>query len=775
MANKEERWWDFPTAFFLLLALWTAVLRLKATGWTENLRLAEILVIIGCGLGLLLGQSKFRSRFVGLLAAVYSLFFIGWRLGMTMEAGILWPERILSVLGRIWASLALILQNQPVQDPMLFLTSMMVLFWGISLYGGYQLTRKGNPWAAVLIAAITFLIIDFYNPFLAHKGRYSAFFFLAVILLAGRLYFVNSRKEWRKRGIAVDSETGHGLARSMILTSAILVILAWNVPVFFEVMTPGTAARNQVVNAWSELRDWFGNVAAGLQGDTVRVNDFFGSELELGRGNPLGDQAVFTVKTSSKRATGMRYYWRGNTYDNYENGAWNNRLPLREMVDPDQWPLKYPDYAARKDVEFNFSMQASVIQTLYVPSLPLSISRPAVVVGETMNGGDLDVTSIASVTPLRAGEVFQAVSSVSVPTITRLKAAGETYPEWVTGRYLQLPEGFSPRVIQLAQDITAGLETPYDKTEAITEYLRREIEYSDVIDSPPQGQDPIEWFLFDYQKGFCNYYATSEVLMLRAVGVPARMAAGFAQGEELDQANTYRVRILDSHAWPEVFFPGYGWVEFEPTVSQPALTLLQGSNVSIGGADDLQRIDEEDRLGGMFEEDPFDSRLEELDGDVAPQAEPAQGPPNPLLVLLGVAAALAVLQGGARLTSRRQPLKAPVRIEKFVSEKGFQTPNWLKRWAQYQEMQPVERIFQMVRRLLRLQGVRITAGQTAREQVELLKELVPEVENEAEILLHEFQQEAYSPYLGNIDTAWTAQRRITKKVLRAWVKRSLRV
>lgn len=263
--------------------------------------------------------------------------------------------------------------------------------------------------------------------------------------------------------------------------------------------------------------------------------------------------------------------------------------------------------------------------------------------------------------------------------------------------------------------------------------------------------------------------------MLRAVGVPARMAAGFAQGEELDQANTYRVRILDSHAWPEVFFPGYGWVEFEPTVSQPALTLLQGSNVSIGGADDLQRIDEEDRLGGMFEEDPFDSRLEELDGDIAPQAEPAQGPPNPLLVLLGVAAALAVLQGGARLTSRRQPLKAPVRIEKFVSEKGFQTPNWLKRWAQYQEMQPVERIFQMVRRLLRLQGVRITAGQTAREQVELLKELVPEVENEAEILLHEFQQEAYSPYLGNIDTAWTAQRRITKKVLRAWVKRSLRV
>jgi transglutaminase-like putative cysteine protease len=81
----------------------------------------------------------------------------------------------------------------------------------------------------------------------------------------------------------------------------------------------------------------------------------------------------------------------------------------------------------------------------------------------------------------------------------------------------------------------------------------------------------MEWFLFDEQTGFCNYYATAQVLMLRSLGIPARFVVGYAQGEYDPQTKTYTVRKKDSHAWPEVYFIDYGWMPFEPTVDQPAL------------------------------------------------------------------------------------------------------------------------------------------------------------------------------------------------------------
>ena len=95
--------------------------------------------------------------------------------------------------------------------------------------------------------------------------------------------------------------------------------------------------------------------------------------------------------------------------------------------------------------------------------------------------------------------------------------------EWVTDRYLQLPPDFSERIQELANSITAGKVTPYDKTVAITQYLRDTIILFHHHPAPPPGRDVMEWFLFELKSGFCNYYATAEVLMLRSLGIPARI------------------------------------------------------------------------------------------------------------------------------------------------------------------------------------------------------------------------------------------------------------
>ena len=94
------------------------------------------------------------------------------------------------------------------------------------------------------------------------------------------------------------------------------------------------------------------------------------------------------------------------------------------------------------------------------------------------------------------------------------------------------------------------METPYDKAAAITAFLRQEISYQAVLDPAPKGVDPVLWVLFDYKKGFCNYYASAEVLMLRSLGIPTRLAVGFAQGQFDPNFRIYTVKKRDAHAWP---------------------------------------------------------------------------------------------------------------------------------------------------------------------------------------------------------------------------------
>jgi transglutaminase-like putative cysteine protease len=152
----------------------------------------------------------------------------------------------------------------------------------------------------------------------------------------------------------------------------------------------------------------------------------------------------------------------------------------------------------------------------------------------------------------------------------------------------------------LARRIAEDSDKTYDIAESITRYLRENIEYNETVEEPPSNQERMDWFLFDYRKGFCNYYATAEVVLLRSLGIPARIAVGYAQGERqseiievippgmesqipdtsiFDQTK-FTVRQKDAHAWPEVFFPGYGWVEFEPTGNQDPLVRPSGEDLN---------------------------------------------------------------------------------------------------------------------------------------------------------------------------------------------------
>jgi len=152
-----------------------------------------------------------------------------------------------------------------------------------------------------------------------------------------------------------------------------------------------------------------------------------------------------------------------------------------------------------------------------------------------------------------------------------LRAERYGYPNWVRQRFLDLPPDIPSRVKELALQLTASAPTPYDRVRAIEQYLRA-IPYTLDIPYPPQDQDLVDYFLFDLRKGYCDYYASAMVVLSRAAGVPSRFVIGYANGTYDLKSERFLVTEADAHAWVEVYFPGAGWVPFEPTAGRPPLS-----------------------------------------------------------------------------------------------------------------------------------------------------------------------------------------------------------
>ncbi|MGB9513239.1 MAG: DUF3488 and transglutaminase-like domain-containing protein [Candidatus Acidiferrum sp.] len=159
---------------------------------------------------------------------------------------------------------------------------------------------------------------------------------------------------------------------------------------------------------------------------------------------------------------------------------------------------------------------------------------------------------------------YEGISLLPVARPPEAQFAGTNYPEDVRDVYLQLPANLDHRIPELARKITADAKNPYDKSLAIEQYLRTKFAYTLNIAGTPE-QDPLAHFLFDTKAGFCEYFATAMAVMLRTEGIPSREVNGFLPGEYNDIGGDYIVRASDAHSWVEAYFPGSGWVTFDPT------------------------------------------------------------------------------------------------------------------------------------------------------------------------------------------------------------------
>lgn len=182
-----------------------------------------------------------------------------------------------------------------------------------------------------------------------------------------------------------------------------------------------------------------------------------------------------------------------------------------------------------------------------------------------------DIEAVFDQGSLASQSTYTVTGLTSTATPEMLAQAGTTYPDFVIDRYLQLPTTVTQRTRDLAKEVTAGDTNPFDEAMAIQNFVRNRITYDENVSFPPNNQDVVDYVLFDSKKGYCEYYASSMIVMLRSLGVPARMVVGFYPAPYDASVGGYVYRQRYAHAWVEVYFPGYGWIPFEPTAARPPL------------------------------------------------------------------------------------------------------------------------------------------------------------------------------------------------------------
>lgn len=783
--DAPVRWFDLLACIILMAALLVAASQLIATDWAKDLYIAWILVALGGLLGFALGYSRFSSAVAALLASLYGLILVTWQLGLILGMGIPWAERLAILSDQLSNTIDQLFTGQTVTSTILFLALTGIIAWIMSVFAAYSLIRHGAPWRATVPGGVAMLIIANYSVREGmHTGLLMVYLFLALMLVA-RLNFMKNNLAWRGDRTILPTEFGYNLTVATLVVALLVFAFAWFAPVLgaslpsfkdtWEYVTePLTGIREGVGKAFAPLESDIGMVQASI------VNDYYGDTLALGRGNLLSDSVILSINAPRPPAGISRYYWRAHHYDYYDEGIWRNTQDDILALSPDRFDLEIPDYQARWETFVTVNPDRRLL-TLFTPLDPRWVSRPVEAQVSIEPDGSADVAALRASPPLTIGDVYSVRATISVATVAELRTAGIDYPEWISERYLQIPESVTNRTRLLSEQISEGMDNPYDIVVAVTNYLRANIEYQEYLPERPLDQDPIDWMLFDLRQGFCNYYASAEVILLRALGIPARVVVGYSQGEinssptlpsatdtnflpqqgqddSSPDEQTYIVRQRNAHSWPEVYFPGYGWVEFEPTVNQVPLVRRMGISLTDSGAEseDLQSEDAANLRPTPISDVDINQIGENPAGSPTTETEPF--PWKIMLISLSILALMVLSQ----VIPRPELPPLPELLVNGLRRIGITPPELLQLWAQHVSLPPLPRAYNDLNLALLLLGARPARIATPSERAASLSAVIPATRDPAQVVVMEYELMTYGQKQANQKNAERASRVIRK-------------
>jgi len=345
---------------------------------------------------------------------------------------------------------------------------------------------------------------------------------------------------WTSPGRAARLDVAAGRGARRVAVAAVMVAA------IAPVALPGFGSRGVVDFSTSD--------------DRVRIDPLVSVQASLQRDEV---STVFEVQTDVGR------YWRMVALPNFDGTVWSPDLDPETLpvTSGSELPTATPMAAPGETTEVTFTTTSE----LALPWLPLPY--PARTTDAAIDGmrWDPEGGSISLESGVDAGVTYTAVADVVQPTPDELRSQAFT-SEAETVRYTQTPADLPPQIADRALAWTEGARTDYDRIIAIQDRFTRTGDFTYNPDvEPASSDDAMVEFLTETKEGFCQQFSSTMAVMLRTLGIPARLAVGFTPGTS-DDAGRLSVTTENAHSWVEVLFPSFGWVPFEPTPNRQNLT-----------------------------------------------------------------------------------------------------------------------------------------------------------------------------------------------------------
>lgn len=631
-------WEDWLTFGAAVITFVSVAVSLEQANWVDEMPPFVPTAVLGLLIGMFAARIKFYAAAIhpiGLALGAVIVVLVA----QTYADGATLNDRLADFRIRMQEWWAVVRAGDISNDNLPFVTLVQALIFLATYFAAWCLYRWQNAWLAVIPSGVILLTnISFLSG--QPSGAFVVFLFGAIVLV-GRLHLQKSQTLWKREGIEYPDFISVSAIQLTVTLAAGLIVAAWWLPLGDQAKAAERvfdAIARPVTNQSDSLVRLFHNIDS-RKGANLHS---FGNTLHIQGDVTLGTKELFEIQSPDAGLI------RATSYDVYTGNGWKQGKRDTERVDASATGVNEQEatYESR-DVSILRVKVLDPESTLLTPGSPIAANIDTTI--ETPRGYDGDIEEMRSRRGLNKGDTYNTIGTRSRATLIQLLDAGSDYPDWVTERYLQLPDSLPDRVAEEAARVIreANATTPYEAAKALEAYLRT-FPYDLSVQSPPPGRDAVDFLLFELKRGYFDYQSTALVVMLRSQGIPARLAVGYVLDPGTGNETTYTVRKDSAYSWVEVFFPRLGWLDFNPTADRP-----EGG---VGGLGSLDAIPQDEPfispdLGDFFGEEIIPEDIPGPVSDALTETPVVNEPFNWMIVwvLAGVLALIAVSGLGARL------------------------------------------------------------------------------------------------------------------------------
>ncbi len=570
--RPREGWLSFVFLAATMACLVTAV---STVNWVPEASIVIPAAVWGLLMGVLLAQRPLRQPRAWLLITLYGILLNAIWVGNLSPPLNLWRgdwgafshyirQNSALFFDQIGSWVITIFNGGSSQETLVFALGLGLGAWFLAAFAAWSAFRLHRPLLGLTAMGAAMMLNGYFG---AAPQEWTVLFVGLGAMVTAVIHFSDLERHWTANHVDYSDQIRLELFAYAGAVALFLLALSLSLPEFsIGKLAQAFQEWPAVQQAEETLERLFGGVRqrpgqpsgpGGVGGSGVLPRSYLlGNPPELSETVVM--TAVVTLPDSFPPTAVDGTHWRALSYDVYTGRGW-------ALSEERQEPIATYDFIPLLPVQRSLNVQQTInwIQDeriiRYTLGLPLRFDKDVTVIWRGL-------TDLARVQG--EGKTYEIISRLSVATGQELRetVVADT-PSVILSRYTKLPDSIPQRVHDLAQQVAGDLPTAYDQARALEQFLRQ-YPYSLDVELPPKDVDPVDFFLFDLQSGYCDYYASTMAVMARSLGLPARMAVGFLP-QPADENGIQTIYQINGHSWTEIYFPGYGWIEFEPTAAFP--------------------------------------------------------------------------------------------------------------------------------------------------------------------------------------------------------------